>query len=136
MKQLGYVACGLLLSVMAFAQKTKSFQASPGAVMEEIFRAAKQSDYSNLTLLCPPDASNDGDTRWICEIANARENDQVEFASYFSQGYLNGDIRYSAEEGRSFAIVPFWFNHPSGGDRCKEEMRMVKIGEKWYLISF
>lgn len=131
------VMSALVLSFLANGQKlSQAFQSTPNAVMNELFRAAKDSDYSNLHFLCPPLGGNDGDTQSICEIAKASPEKKAEFNAQFENGYLRGDIRYFYRGRRKFAKVPFWFNHPGGPDRSNEEMLMVKWKRKWYLGSF
>ena len=113
------------------------FQDDPKLVLEEVFRAANEQDYSNLSKLCPPDKTNDGDTqKYICDIAFSTEQMKNEFISYFKNARITGEITYSlSSDGTEMAEVPFWFNHPSGESRSNETMNMVKVGDKWYLSS-
>jgi hypothetical protein len=114
------------------------FQNDPKLILEEVFRAAREQDYSNLSKLCPPDKTNDGDTqKYICDIASSSEQMKNEFISYFKNARITGEVTYSrSSDGTEMAEVPFWFNHPSGESRSNENMNMVKIGDKWYLSSF
>ena len=114
------------------------FQNDPKLILEEVFRAAREQDYSNLSKLCPPDKTNDGDTqKYICDIASSSEQMKNEFISYFKNARITGEVTYSrSSDGTEMAEVPFWFNHPSGESRSNETMNMVKIGDKWYLSSF
>ena len=114
------------------------FQNDPKLILEEVFRAAREQDYSNLSKLCPPDKTNDGDTqKYICDIASSSEQMKNEFISYFKNARITGEVTYSqSSDGTEMAEVPFWFNHPSGESRSNETMNMVKIGDKWHLSSF
>lgn len=114
------------------------FQSHPKLVMEEIFRAAYTEEYSNLSALCPPDQSNDGDTqKYICDIASGSNTEIAEFLSSFKTAKITGDVEYDInEDGNKTASIPFWFNHSGGESRSKETMNMVKIDDKWYLMSF
>lgn len=131
-----------LLSVASFSftQEKKSdtdIQSSPKLVLEEVFRAAQTSDYSNLYLLCPPSGENDGDTQqFICNISSASVEQQNEFKSYFEKAYITGEVKYSNSSTEEKASIDFWFNHPGGESRSNETMHFVKMNEKWFLLSF
>jgi hypothetical protein len=122
---------------LGFTQNT-DFQSDPKLVLEEIFRAANERDYSNLAKLCPPDQSNDGDTqKYICDIATGTDAEKTEFLTYFKGAKITGEVEYFTDSsGKETAKVAFWFNHPGGESRSNETMNMVKIGGKWYLSSF
>ena len=127
--------CITAISFASAQSNNADFQSDPKLVMEEVFRAAKTGDYSNLHLLCPPDGSNDGDTRqYICEVVSGSDELKKEFTSYFKVGHVSGEVTYNPAGDR--AEVPFWFNHPSGESRSNETMNMLKIDDKWYLHSF
>lgn len=113
-------------------------QATPTAVLEEIFRAANEEDYSNLHLLCPPNGSNDGDTQeFICDIAAGGDDQKTEFISYFKDAKITGKPRIvTAVSGDTMAEVPFWFNHPGGESRSNETMHLILKDGKWYLSHF
>ncbi|MCI5056529.1 MAG: hypothetical protein MRY83_10500 [Flavobacteriales bacterium] len=136
MNKLYFGLCLYMLPILSTGQN-KDFQSTPESVMEEIFRAARENDFSNLHKLCPPKGGNDGDTRdYICNVAESKEI-QKEYVSYFAKGKLNGEIKYGeAEAGTESATVPFWFNHPGGESRSNETMMMTKINGKWYIMSF
>jgi len=127
------------LSATAIAQDDPGdIQSTPELVMEEVFRAATDQDYSNLSKFCHPDIGNDGDTqKYICDIGSATDEGKAEFISYFKTAFLSGDISYSMNQmEEEMAEVPFWFNHPSGESRSNETMKMIKVDGKWYLLSF
>ncbi|MFT5778727.1 MAG: hypothetical protein ACI837_001683 [Crocinitomicaceae bacterium] len=137
-KTLTLFICCLVISIASAQPKSENFQSDPKRVLEEVFRAASEQDYSNLGKLCPPDRTNDGDTqRYICNIAAASEEGITEFLSYFENARFTGEITYStSSDGTKMAKVPFWFNHPGGESRSNETMNMVEIEGKWYLSSF
>ena len=112
------------------------FQNDPKLVLEEVFRAAREKDYSNLSKLCPLNKTNDGDTQSLCDIASSSEQKKNEFSAVFGNARITGEVAYSRHrDGTERAKVPFWFNHPSGENRSNETMNMVKVGDKWYLSS-
>ena len=117
---------------------TENFQSDPKRVLKEVFRAANEQDYSNLSQLCPPNKTNDGDTqRYICDIASSSKQEIKEFISYFKSARITGEITYYlSSDGAKMAKVPFWFNHPGGESRSNETMNMVEVNGKWYLSSF
>ena len=123
---------------VAWAQTGEDFQSNPKLVLEEVFRAAKTRDFSNLHKLCPSDKSNDGDTqRYICDVASASKETKKEFITYFKDARITGEVVYSkVSDGVETAEIPFWFNHPSGESRSNETIELIKIDEKWYLLSF
>lgn len=137
------IIVGILVFILAFKSveaqtDAADFQSDPKLVLEEVFRSAREGDFSNLHKLCPPDNSNDGDTQeYICNVAGASDEFKNEFVSYFSNGRINGEVTYSiTSDGIEMAEVPFWFNHPGGESRSSETMNMVKLNDKWYLLSF
>jgi len=132
------IVCYVAINVAAAQSNADDFQSDPESVLNEVFRAANEKDFSNLNKLCPPDKSNDGDTqKYICDIASASENIQEEFITYFKTGKITGDIKYSSSHrGFEIAFVPFNFNYSGGANQGNETMKMVKIDGKWYLSSF
>ena len=130
--------CCFAISIASAQSKSENFQSDPKLVLEEVFRAAKEKDYSNLNKLCPPDKTNDGDTqKYICDIASSSKKEIKEFVSYFRDARISGEITYSSSaDGTETAKVPFWFDHPGGESRSNEIMNMIKIDGKWYLSGF
>jgi hypothetical protein len=130
--------CCFAISIASAQSIPKKFQSDPKLVLKEVFRAANEQDYSNLSQLCPPNKTNDGDTqRYICDIASSSKQEINEFISYFKNARITGEITYySSSDGTKMAKVPFWFNHPGGESRSNETMNMVKVDGKWYLSSF
>lgn len=123
----------------AFTQiDSTDLQSSPEYVLEEVFRAARSQDFSQLSKFCPPDHSNDGDTQqYICDIAHSSEKVQHEFSSYFKSAKITGRASYHiSPEGVKTATIPFWFNHPGGESRSNETMNFIQIDDRWYLYSF
>jgi hypothetical protein len=129
--------CCFAISVASAQSKSENFQSDPKLVLEEVFRAANEQDYSNLSKLCPPNKSNDGDTQNICDIPSSSEEVKKEFVNYFKNARITGEVNYSSpSEGTETARIPFWFNHPGGESRSNETMNLVRIDGKWYLSSF
>ena len=126
------------ISVVSAQSKSENFQSEPKLVLEEVFIAANEQDYSNLSKLCPPNKKNDGDTqKYICDIASSSEQGKNEFISYFKTARISGEVTYSSSpDGTKIAKVPFWFNHPGGESRSNETMNMIKVEDKWYLLGF
>ena len=127
--------CCFAISIASAQSITKNFQSDPKLVLKEVFRAANEQDYSNLSQLCPPNKTNDGDTRKICDIASSSKQEINEFISYFKNARIAGEITYySSSDNTKMAKVPFWFN-PTIGE-VYETMNMVEVDGKWYLSSF
>ncbi len=135
---LNIIICVSAINISIAQNTTEDFQSDPKSVLEEIFRAAKSKDFSNLTKLCPPSKINDGDTqKYICDIASSSKKDKKDFIKYFKNAYITGEVVYSkTSDGMEYAKIPFWFNHPGGENRCNETMNMIKIEDKWYILSF
>ena len=123
MKKLLILALPLFL-ICCNSKKEGGSQDTPEGVVNTIFDAAKNKDYSKLSTLCAPDA--DGDSKHICDM---KEEDKESFVSYFSKGKVNGSAAITGDA----AAVPILF----GPDGTKEEtMNLVKKDGKWYLQSF
>ena len=101
-------------------------QASPGAVAEAIFEAARSGSFSSLPALIDPDA--DGDSKRIAEAAT-NEQTGTDFQLYFSKGKVSGEPTVNGDK----ASVNILF----GPDGTREEtLEMVRKNGKWYLVSF
>ena len=123
MKKLLILALPLFL-ICCSSKKGGGSQDTPEGVVNIIFDAAKNKDYSKLSTLCAPDA--DSDSKHICDM---KEEDKESFVSYFSKGKVNGSAAITGDA----AAVPILF----GPDGTKEEtMNLVKKDGKWYLQSF
>ncbi|MBL7700786.1 MAG: hypothetical protein JNM14_00930 [Ferruginibacter sp.] len=104
-------------------------QTSPKGVANMIFDAAKSGDYSQLKNLCEASLASDGDSRRVCEVADADDKTKSSFKEYFSTGKVVGEPTIEGEE----ASVNITF----GPDGTKEEtLKMQKKDGKWYLYSF
>jgi len=102
----------------------KTAQATPEDVVNTIFDAAKNKDYSKLSVLCDPDADND--SKHICEL---KDEDKESFVNYFSKGKVTGSAVIDGETAK----VPILF----GPDGTKEEtMNLVKKDGKGILKVF
>ncbi len=106
--------------------KTESPQASPRAVAETIFNAAKNGSCEGLPALI--DTNADGDSKMIAQAATDKKI-QEEFKTYFKKGKVVGEPVINEDK----ASVNILF----GPDGNKEEtFEMVKKDGKWYLQSF
>ncbi len=100
---------------------------TPESVVNAVFEAAKTGDLSNLPKLCAPNGEGDGDTKKICALKSATDDD---FDKYFKMGKISGSVEMVND---SHAKVPILFG-PEGTKA--ETMNLVKIDGKWYLSSF
>ncbi len=100
-------------------------QGKPGKVVEAIFKAAKEKEFSLLEGLCDPKRENDKATYNIC---NLHEKHRPQFIRKFSNAEISGEI----EEKEKVAIVPIKLNP---GSEDEYEIRLVKRGKKWYLYK-
>jgi|WetSurSiteA1Bulk_404760.scaffolds.fasta_scaffold103319_2 hypothetical protein len=100
----------------------------PVKVVEAVFEAARTGDYSILPGLCDPTGKNDGDTKAICFIGTLSEEDQAQFAKYFSKGKITNEPEISGDNAK----VKIMFG-PRGTE--DEEFNLVRIDGKWYLSS-
>jgi hypothetical protein len=115
-------------------------QSTPQSALEAVFKAAKTGNTDGLASLCDPDGENDGDTECICAFDGAYSRNrcreqfpQKEFKAAFQDAKISGEAMLTHQEGVELAEVPFLFGP---GATRKEVMRLVKRGEKWYLLSF
>ncbi|MDX2174549.1 MAG: DUF4878 domain-containing protein [Bacteroidota bacterium] len=109
------------------AQTNVDVNSSPESVVNSVFEAAKTGDISNLSKLCAPNGEGDGDTKRLCALKSATEDD---FDKYFKMGKISGNVEITDD---THAKVPIMF----GPDGTKAEtMNLVKIDGKWYLSGF
>ncbi len=121
---LGMSASLLLASCGGGSKSGGDPQATPEAVVNTIFDAAKNKDYSKLSTLCADDA--DGDSKSICNLPEERKESFVE---YFSKGKVNGSAQIEGDNAKVNILF--------GPDGTKEEtMNLTKKDGKWYLVSF
>ena len=127
------VAVPLLPNHQALAEESAVMvHASPVAVLETIFLAARTGDFAPLAGLCDPKGENDGDTRDICRFGGPDAppaGAAAEFKLWFAKGKVNGGAVISGDTAK----VPFLFG--PNGDK-EEEMSFVRRDGKWYLGSF
>jgi hypothetical protein len=103
---------------------------NPIWLVEWIFEIANTAEYYLLYDLCDPMEENDGDTRSICQIAEATEEEQNAFSGIFGPGTVTGDVIYTS---KTTAKVPITFGYDS---EVNEELNVVLRDGKWYLLSF
>ncbi|MDX1629316.1 MAG: hypothetical protein R3345_11490 [Fulvivirga sp.] len=99
---------------------------SPASVMETIFEAANSGDVSKLKFLCNPYSDTEADVKLICNVPSWPPWEKEHFIEYFKGAEITGNVRIFENE----AQVPFKFK--SG----HESMKMIRIGEMWFLQSF
>lgn len=115
-------------------------QTTPQGVVGSLLAAARSGQLSFLHQLCDPQHENDGDTECLCALSPRFQTERcpedsgnrltgARFTEYFARGSLQGEPRIEGDR----AEVDFLFG-PDG--TRKETMRLVKRGEKWYLLSF
>ena len=103
---------------------------NPVWLVEKIFEVANTGAYYELYSMCDPLEENDGDTRSICQIADATEEEQGAFSGIFGPGTVTGEVLYTS---KTTAKVPITFGYDS---EVNEEMNVVLRDGKWYLSSF
>jgi hypothetical protein len=111
------------------AIKESNNQTDPAWVVNQIFEAAKSSEYESLLKLCDPEGEGDGDTRQICSIYSAPKEAKNEFNSYFKFGQIIGKPVIVGNQAK----VQIKFG--PDGDR-DETMDLIQRDGKWYLSSF
>jgi hypothetical protein len=108
--------------------KTFDFQKSPKLVMEYIFKAAIENDFSKLRYLCDPYAENDSDVNGICYAEMLIIKGQDRFTSNFSKGRIIGDPIINGDKAKiEFAFGP--------SSNKLETMNLVNRNGYWYLSS-
>jgi ribosomal protein S10 len=100
-------------------------QEKPSKVVEAIFKAAKEKEFSLLEDLCDPKHENDKATHNIC---NLHEKHREQFIRKFSKAEISGEIEIEDK----VAVVPVKLN-PDSEDEY--EIRLVKRDKKWYLYK-
>lgn len=110
-------------------KKEANNQSDPAWVVNQIFEAAKNSEYETLLKLCDPEGEGDGDTRQICSIYSSPKEAKNEFNSYFKFGQIIG--KPVIVENQAKVQIKFGPN----GDR-DETMNLIQRDGKWYLSSF
>ena len=109
--------------------KEPNNQSDPAWVVNQIFEAAKSSEYEILLKLCLPDGEGDADTRGICAINFASKERKNNFNSYFKFGQIIGKPVIV----ENHAKVQFKFG-PNGNE--DETMNLLQRDGKWYLAGF
>lgn len=103
-------------------------QASPKAVADAIFAAARSGNYGGLAALVDP-VDADGDTKRLAEVMDGGESRHAEFKKWFGKGKVAGEVTIEGDT----AEVPITF----GPDGTKPQtFNMVRRDGKWYLQSF
>ena len=116
----------LLVACNNKAAKSGDAQASPKAVAEAIFDAAKNGKTGDLAALI--DSEADSDSKMIAQAATDKSIEES-FIKHFSKGKVAGEVTIDGDK----ASVPILF----GPDGTKEEtFQMVQKSGKWYLVSF
>jgi len=94
-----------------------------------VFEAARSGDYGNLKKLCDASLDHDGDSKRVCEVADADEKQKSSFKEYFSKGKVVGEPVIEGDNARVSILF--------GPDGTKDEtFKMTRKDGKWYLVSF
>ena len=99
-------------------------QSSPAALADSVFQAARTGIFSGMRGVAAKDAEEE-----IQQIARV-STEPAEFQKMFREHFANGKVDGEAMIKDNEAMVPILF-----GPRAdkKEVLRMVRVGEKWYL---
>jgi hypothetical protein len=100
--------------------------ASPENVVKTIIKAGRTGKYKTLPRLCNDAVKRDGDAEDICNIANAKEEDQKDFNEFFGNAKIVGTPRIK----NGIAEVDIETS-AEGGD--KETIIIQQKYDKWYL---
>ncbi len=104
-------------------------QSDPVWVVNQIFEAARTGKYESLLTLCDPNGEMDGDSKAICSVYLASDEEKDEFNTYFKFGQVIGDAVIAGNE----AMVQIKFGPQGNKD---ETMNLFQRDGKWYLRSF
>lgn len=104
----------------------------PTAVLEAVFAAAHDEDFSYLPNLCDPLNMNDRDTDILCQITADHENKES-FVQYFATGQIVGEVEYIEGANDTFARVNFLYG-PNGD--IPETIELILRDGQWYLLDF
>jgi hypothetical protein len=100
--------------------------ASPENVVKTLIKAGKTGKYKSIPRLCNDAVKRDGDAEDICNIANAKEEDQKGFNDFFGNAKIVGTPRIK----NGIAEVDIETT-AEGGD--KETIIVQQKYDKWYL---
>ena len=101
-----HIAVILALAATWGCSKSDSGGATPEAVLETVFEAAKTGDTSKLAGLCDPQGSSDGDAREICGLT--KDSPRFEkFKKQFARQTVVGAAEVKGDQARvSYAVSP------------------------------
>lgn len=122
------LSCGQNASSGNNGDSGKVDQSDPVSVVNQIFQAAKSGKYEVLLNLCDPTGEGDGDTKRICSIQSASQEDKNEFNDFFKLGQVIGEPDIVDNQAK----VQIMFG-PDGGNN--ETINLVNRDGKWYLYS-
>lgn len=115
-------------SVSLAKQKIVDIHSDPNSVMRALFDAAKSGNLDNLSYLCDPTGSGDGETKEICKMNSMPFEAKKSFIEYFKNGEVIGNPIIIGDE----ASVDFSF----GPNNTKTaQMKLIRLSGKWYLYS-
>lgn len=109
-------------------QKTVDIHSDPQSVMQALFDAVKSGNLENLSYLCDPTGSGDGETKEICKMNSMPFEAKKSFIEYFKNGAVIGNPIIIGDE----ASVNFTFG-PNNSKTA--EMKLIRLNGKWYLYS-
>jgi len=103
----------------------------PTAVLEAVFAAARNEDFTYLADLCDPMHLNDVDTRTLCELT-PEHPDAAGFLAYFAAGQIVGEAEFIEDSSDTFSRVTFLYG-PNGD--LTETVELILRDGLWYLLD-
>lgn len=110
-------------------EKATYDNSTPENVVNEIIRAAKEKDYSNLSKVCDPENNGDRDSRKLCDLENQDEKTQNEFIEIFSTAEIINIPEIGEDDNKIKIKIQF-------GEGKTEKLKMAKRDGCWFLVSF
>lgn len=99
---------------------------SPGKIVEGIFEAARNEDFSKLAEFCPLNGSSSDEVKDICFMDTATEEERADFINNFKFGQVIGKPVVAGDEAR---VQIKW--GPNGAKNGT--ISLVKADGNWYL---
>jgi hypothetical protein len=102
-------------------------QQSPKALAQSMFAIAKHGNLRALSGIAAPDVA-EHDVKDLGTLSTASALEQAEFQKQFARGSVTGERIHGDEAEVDVRVGP--------DGKKAEKLRMVKIGDKWYLQGF
>ncbi|KAA3620291.1 MAG: hypothetical protein DWP94_13090 [Flavobacterium sp.] len=109
--------------------KTFDFNSTPEQLLNELFRASRNRDFTNFQYLVDPYAEGDGDIMMLSVIDGMPSSSKNQIALEFENGRIMGQVQYMSEDKAvaEIAIGP--------ASTRLEKITMIKRMGSWYLYS-